>query len=354
MKKIFIDPSNVNQSLVKEAADKLSQGGIVALPTETVYGLAVQADNQDSLDKLSQLKKRPKDKPFSLALASIDEVFRNYFCVFAPFVYRIIEKFWPGPLTLIYYTKDDKKVGVRVPSHAVISQILQNLGTAVYLPSANLSGEREAVTAKEVEDVFDDKVDLIVDSGPCAFSKSSTVLDLTAKPFKVLREGVIPTVDIAKIFVRKRVVFVCTGNSCRSPMAQYLLEKYLGESKLYFYDRYEIISRGTSAFEGSKISAEVADILKDKEGIKIGDFSAKTLDRKTVLSSDLIFTMEDRQVDYILRSVPTAIGRVFNLKKFLPSDQEQDIPDPIGQSKAVYEKAYSIIKEAVVELKDWI
>jgi len=355
VKKIFIDPSNIDSSLIKEAVSDLSQGKIVALPTETVYGLAARADKADSVDRLYVLKKRPKDKPFSLALGSVEEVFKGYFTVFAPFVYRLIEKFWPGPLTIIYYTKDDEKVGIRVPTHVVTAQILQALGGPVCLPSANISGQPEAVTAEEVETAFKGGgVDLIVDSGPCTFSNPSTVLDLTEKPFKVLREGVVSEADIARIFIKKRILFVCTGNSCRSPMAQYLLIKALSESKLYFKDRYEIISRGTSAFEGAKVSKEVVDILEAKEDIKVGDFSAKSLDRRSVLSSDLIFAMEDRQADYILRSVPTALGRVFSLKKFLPFESEQDIPDPIGKSKAAYEKVYSLIKEAVSELKDWV
>src|SRR3989338_547754 len=237
----------MNQSLVEEAVARLSQGGIVALPTETVYGLACRADNEEAVSRLYQLKARPKDKPFSLALASTDEVFKSYFDILPPFAFRLIEKFWPGPLTIIYYTRDDKKVGIRIPAQEITRRILQDLGTAVYLPSANLSGRKEAVTAKEVEDIFGSKIDLIVDGGPSDLSKASTVLDLTQKPFKILREGSVSEEEIARIFIRKRILFVCTGNSCRSPMAQYLLEKYLRETRLYFEDRYEIIYSGISA-----------------------------------------------------------------------------------------------------------
>ncbi|MBU2044765.1 MAG: threonylcarbamoyl-AMP synthase [Candidatus Omnitrophica bacterium] len=354
MKTLVIDPKNINQSLVEQAVTKLSEGGIVSLPTETVYGLACRVDNQAAVNRLYELKARPKDKPFSLALGSVDEVFKSYFDVLPPFAYRLIEKFWPGPLTLVYYTRDDKKIGIRVPAQEITQRILQDLGLAVFLPSANLSGQKEAVTAKEVEDTFGSKIDLIVDGGPADLSTASTVLDLTQKPFKVLRDGSISEEDIAKVFIRKRILFVCTGNSCRSPMAQYLLEKYLRETKLYFEDRYEIISRGISAPEGLAASGAVVDILKSKEGVDIRDFSARRLTRQIVFSSDLIFTMEDRQADYILNSIPSASGRVFNLKKFLSPGSEQDIPDPISQPMPVYEKVYSLIKEAILELRDWV
>ena len=354
MKKIYIDPDNIDQSLIKEAVDTLSKGGIVAMPTETVYGLGALADNLIAVEKLYAIKKRSKDKPFSLAIDSVGRAVRNYFDIFPPFGYRLIEKFWPGPLTIIYYTQDGKKIGIRVPAHAVALEILKELRNAICIPSANLSGDIEAVNASRVENTFNGIIDLIVDSGECAYSQSSTVVDLTQKPFKVLRAGVISEEDIAKIFIKKRILFVCTGNSCRSPMAQFMLEKYLRPERLYFEDRYEIISRGVSAFENSMAAHNIVDILKEKEDLDILGFSSKRLDRYMVLSSDLIFTMEDAQSKYILKFEPSVEGRLFNLKKFLPFSLEKDIPDPIGKSRAVYEEVYSLIKEAVLELKDWV
>lgn len=354
MEKIVIDKNNINYSLIKKAAEVISKGGLVAFPTETVYGLAARADNKELVDKLYEIKKRPKDKPFSIAYDSIDNVVNNCFDVLPPFGYRIMERFWPGPLTIIYYTPDDRKVGARVPSHNVANQILQQLNFGVCLPSANISGEKESLSAKDVENVFGGNIDLIVDAGDSTYSKASTVVDLTYKPFKVLREGVIPETEIAKTFIKKRITFVCTGNSCRSPMAQYLLEKYLREIKPYFDDRYEIISTGTSAYPGAKPTPPVVTILGEQENIDIRQHSAQRLDRHTVLSSDLIFTMEDRQSDYILRYEPKTEGRVFNLKKFVSPEKEKDIPDPIGRPMKVYEEVYDLIKEAVLELRDWL
>ncbi len=354
MQRMFIDPKNIDYALVKQAVQIIQQGGIVALPTDTVYGLGVYAGRKDVVDKLYNLKKRPKDKPFSFALGSVNKAIRDYFDTLPPFGYRLMEKFWPGPLTIIYYTSGDEKVGVRVPAHVVTNRILNELGAAVYLPSANISGQKEPSSAKEVEDIFGNQLDLIIDGGKCIHSQPSTVVDLTSKPFKVLRKGVVSEQDIVKIFARKRILFVCTGNSCRSPMAQFLLFKYLKEVQPYFDERYEIISRGTSVPPGLRISPSVVSILKQKEDLDAGNLFAQRLDRFTVFSSDLIFTMEDAQSKYVLELEPKAKGRVFNLKKFLPSGTQKDIPDPVGRDMTVYGEVYLLIKEAILELKDWL
>jgi protein-tyrosine-phosphatase len=96
------------------------------------------------------------------------------------------------------------------------------------------------------------------------------------------------------------------------------------------------------------------NILREKEDLDIRNFRPRRLDRMDILSSDLIFTMEDAQTNYILNLEPTAEGRVFGLKKFLPHDYEKDIPDPIGQDYEFYERVYAIIKNAVLELRDWL
>ncbi len=352
--KIIINPKNIDYMLIKKAVDVLSRGGIVALPTETVYGLGGLVDKNEVLNKLYEVKNRQEDKPFSYALFSADKVINNYFQTLPPFGYRIMENFWPGPLTIIYYIDGNQKLGIRIPSNVITREILKELNFPVYLPSANLSGEKDSVTAEEVQTVFDGKIDLIVDGGECSKNQPSTVIDLTFKPFKILREGNIKEKDLALTFIKKRILFVCTGNSCRSPMAEYLLKKYLGQVKPYASSRYEIISRGISTFSGLYAASNVITILKDKEDIKVEGFVSKKIDRNILLSSDFIFTMEDRQSKYILEFEPTTEGRVFNLKKFLPSIIEKDIPDPIGKDHCFYEKVYTTLKEAILELVEWI
>lgn len=353
MKRIFIDPDNIDYTLVRDVAAAISEGQIVALPTDTVYGLAAAAGQKSAVEKLSELKQRADNKPFTIALAETYDALTHYFMPLTPFGYRLIEKFWPGPLTIIYYALKDGKIGIRVPAHLVAQAVLKIAG-AVYLPSANISGEREAVSADDVEAAFDGKLAFIVDSGLSLQRQASTVIDLTSGPFTIVRPGVVSEREIVEVFSRKRILFVCTGNTCRSPMAQFLLQKYLQETKPYFEYRYEVISRGVSALNGAPASPFVMSLLKNNEAIDVKNFFSRRLERRDILSSDFIFTMKDAHTDYILNLEPTVEGRIFTLKKFLPADLERDIPDPIGGNYEEYENVYSLIKQAVIELKEWI
>jgi len=353
MKRINIDADNIDFSLVHEAVAILARGGVIAMPTETVYGLASLSSRKDAVDRLYRLKERPGDKPFSFA-AGDPEKAKDYFSVLPPFAYRLIERFWPGPLTLVFYNKEDKIVGLRVPEHPVAQTILRELDAFVCLPSANKHGRPEAVTAQEVESSFDGAVDMVVDSGPCRHGRSSTVLDLTFYPFKILRQGAVEEQQIIETFTRKRILFVCTGNTCRSPMAQFLLQIHLNKLTPYAAQRYEVTSRGLAAFPGARASDGVLEVIREKENIDVKGFISRRLDRHALLSSDMIFTMEDEQFDHILKLEPTVDGRLFHLKKFLPPDFDADIGDPIGQGKEAYLSLYNVMRQAVGELIKWL
>jgi tRNA threonylcarbamoyl adenosine modification protein (Sua5/YciO/YrdC/YwlC family) len=354
MKRITIDPGDIDAAFIREIRDQILQGKIVALPTETVYGLAVRADKKEAVQRLYEIKERPPDKPFTLTVGSIHEAYSLYFSILPPFGYRLMERFWPGPLTLIYYSPEDEKVGVRVPAHRVAQEVLKGVGAPVYLPSANISGMPDATTAGEVEAALGEAVDLIVDSGPSHYARPSTVLDVTFYPFKMLRRGVVTEREIIEVFVKKRIIFVCTGNTCRSPLAEYLLKKYIALEKPYLKERCEIFSYGVGALEGSGPTSPIVTLLSEKEGLDARSFLSQRLDRETVLSSDLIFTMEEFHAKQIIQMEPTAAPRILPLRKFLPAEFEKDIPDPIGKSAQVYEEVYSLLKLAVLELVDWL
>lgn len=354
MKKILVNETVPDWEQIKEAVSLLRQGRIVALPTETVYGLGVISSNNEAVQKLYKIKNRPLDKPFTLCVADTDDAVKKL-SIMPPFGFRILEQFWPGPLTVVFYSsQSEEKIGLRVPDHYITSTILRELNTPVYLPSANISGQKEASSAEEVESVFSDSIDLIVDTGKTKLSTPSTVIDLTFHPFKVLREGAVSLKDLMMTFFRKRIMFVCTGNTCRSPMAEYALKNILEEKFPYLIDRYEIISRGTISLGEEPASAQVLKVLSDEEGINADTHRSRKINRQDILSSDFIFVMEQEHKDYVVKLEPTAEARIFPLRKFLSQDTDKDIADPIGKPLQVYEEVFFRIKEAIQDLAEWL
>ncbi len=136
---VKVDPFNPDENYLKEAASILARGGLVIIPTETVYGIAANMADNQAIERLSLIKKRPQDKPFSLHINEKEKI--EYFTRDMPIgAYKLIGKFWPGPLTLILKGIDQSTVGLRMPDNAVALKIISSLGNPVALPSANLSG----------------------------------------------------------------------------------------------------------------------------------------------------------------------------------------------------------------------
>lgn len=354
MKKIMVDVQNPDWEVIREAVTVLKRGGIVALPTETVYGLAAINNDEKAINRLYDIKKRPKEKPFTLCVAESDVAIKN-FTIMPPFAYRMMEDFWPGPLTMIFYSySSDHKIGIRVPAHDITNTILREINSPVCLSSANISGQKDVVSADEVENIFGDSIDLIIDAGEPQFLEPSTVIDLTQHPFEVLREGAIASQDLMVTFFRKRIVFVCTGNTCRSPMAEYILKKILAEQFPYLLERYEVISRGIIQLGSQMANSNAKRALSEIGSINADAHRSKMIDKQTILSSDLIIVMEEAHKDYIVKIEPTAESRVFSLRKFLTEDSEVDIIDPINKSYEVYVQVFERIREGVKELLGWL
>jgi len=186
------------------AADVLRSGGLVAVPTETVYGLSADGLNEDAVNKIYEVKGRPETKPISLLVYDMESV--KEFCENIPDEAYVMAKcFWPGPLTMIL-SKSDKvpsivtaggnTVGVRCPDHDITREIIRKAGVPLATPSANISGKPSPKSADEVLAYFDGKIECVVDGGKCSVGIESTIIDMTKKPFKVLRPGGLSVEDI--------------------------------------------------------------------------------------------------------------------------------------------------------------
>ena len=178
-----------------EAAKILRGGGLVAFPTETVYGLGADATNPKAIERLNQVKGRPPEKPYSLHLYSIDQV-RAFVASVPPLASRLIEHFWPGPLTIVMPSADGKTVGLRLPNHPIAQAFLKACGVPVAAPSANCSGSLPPTDANEVLAALDGAVDCLLDGGPTTMGRESSVVEIVNGQVEIRREGAISKDEI--------------------------------------------------------------------------------------------------------------------------------------------------------------
>ena len=175
---------------IRIAAQALRSGGIVAFPTETVYGLGVCADNDTAIDNLYSVKRRPRNKELSILIAEPDDV-RKHVKQITPIANKLISSFWPGPLTIIFDLPDNRTVGIRNSSHHVVRDLLNAAGKSIVSTSANISGRPPATDAQQVISSFSDKVDVVLDGGSAEAGKPSTVIKIVDNTFQIIRLGVI-------------------------------------------------------------------------------------------------------------------------------------------------------------------
>lgn len=206
MKTRVFHPEN-GENEIKEAADILRSGGLLGIPTETVYGLGANALDEDAVLHIFQAKGRPQDNPLILHVP--DAGWLERYCREVPEVaYLLAEKFWPGPLTMILPGKDIvpgrttgglSTVGVRCPDHAVTRAIIREAGVPVAAPSGNTSGRPSPTSASDMLEDMDGKIDGIVDGGACRVGVESTIIDLTVSPPQLLRPGGLPLEELRQV-----------------------------------------------------------------------------------------------------------------------------------------------------------
>jgi L-threonylcarbamoyladenylate synthase len=183
---------------VREAARLLDAGEIVAFPTETVYALAAAATLPDSLARLAETKRRPAERKFAVLVADLSAVWRHVPSV-PDAACRLMERFWPGPFTIVLPTPDGGTVGLRMPDHALARAIVRATTCGVAATSANISGEREVNTASEIASLFGDTVKLIIEGGAPLRGRASTVVQFERSGWRLLRQGDISHEDIRRV-----------------------------------------------------------------------------------------------------------------------------------------------------------
>ncbi len=195
---LSVNPSHPEELVVAEAARVLRDGGLVAFPTETVYGLAADAGNPKALDRLNRVKGRPPEKPYSIHLGDPEQL-RQFVKDVPPVANRLIQRFWPGPLTVVIPSGREGWLGFRLPNHPVARAFLRLCRCRVVAPSANRSGFPPPTDAREVVEALDGQFDCLLDAGPTPVGRESTVVQIDGDRVTVLREGAIPSKTILEV-----------------------------------------------------------------------------------------------------------------------------------------------------------
>lgn len=204
-----------------DAAALLQRGGMVAVPTETVYGLAGNGLDAGAVERIYEVKGRPAVKPLSLMVPG-PAAMGEYAAEVPPAAKYLAEKFWPGPLTIVLKAKTHippivlaggDTVGLRCPQHPMTLELLKLSGLPFAAPSANPSGAESPKTADQVREYFDGKIEAIVDGGPCGLGLESTIIDMSALPYRILRQGALPTAEIRAALAESLQIIGITGGT---------------------------------------------------------------------------------------------------------------------------------------------
>ena len=339
------------RDVIHRSVQALAEGKLVGFPTETVYGLAASALDATAVQRLADVKQRQADHPMALAVKSADAAF-DYVPNISPVGRRMARRCWPGPVTLVLgdnhpdslihrlptavrpLVVPQKTVGLRVPAHPLILEVLQLMAGPLALTSANYSGQPDAVTAEEVVDYVGEDIELILDDGRCQFSQPSSVVRVENHCIQVLRQGVVAETAIKRL-ANFLILMVCTGNTCRSPMAELLMRHRLATHLGCQMDELDeqgvqVMSAGIAAMPGGRPSHEAVDIMKERQ-LDLSSHLSQPVSSHLARHADLIFTMTRSHRDAVIQQLPEAASCVHLLHM-----DEKDISDPIGSSIDIY------------------
>ena len=343
---------------IRRAADQLRQGGLVVIPTETVYGAAGLLSKSEAVKRLRELRQGGQtgasdtDQPFTIHLAQPGDAM-EFLGELNDFGKRCIRKLWPGPVALVFDVPaarrrevaaklkiderviyDGDTITLRCPDSIIATDVIQLVRDQGPV-AAIRAGESQTADGRAIAAQLNGRVDVVLDAGPPRFSKPSTVVRVKADSYEIVRPGIYDQRIIEKL-LRTTILFVCSGNTCRSPMAEAIARHILAGQLRVPEDDLEkkglqVVSAGAMAMPGSRATPAAVEAVKTL-GADLSKHRSRPLSVELIHQADVIYTMGRGHARVVTQLVPSAAEKVATL------DPQGDIDDPIGGDVELYHK----------------